>query len=241
MKHQFALYYQPASNLAVGTSIAISDKEFVHRLTNILRAQVGQSYIFFNQTDHAAIVIRAIGKKEISIDVQMVQANTVLQPRITFFLPLLKKDALSETIYALCEIGVNTIQLITSQKTRNWGGQKELQRLQRVIIAAAEQSKDFAFPDIKDPILLDQVITAIPKDTFSIVADPDGHPVMDMIKDLQDSSPTELVLTVGPEGAFTDSEILLLKESKFHFAKLTPTILRARQAASLLSGIIRSL
>lgn len=247
MKHQFALYYKQASGLPVGTSVTITDKEFLHRLTNILRAHVGDTYILFDQTKYANVLIQSIGKKEISIDVQSIETNTVLKPQITFMLPVLKKDALSEIVYALCEIGVNAIQLINTQKTRSWGGQKELERLQRVIIAAAEQSKKFAFPDIYTPIALESYFAkaskdkqAFRKETFAIIADPNGHAALDVIKDLQDSSPQQLILTVGPESAFTDSELSLLKEKKFHFMKLTPTILRARQAAALLSGIIRS-
>lgn len=240
MKHQFALFFPAIDGAQPTRELIITDKSFIHRLTTVLRAKVGDSYILFSQHHHAHVLLKAITAKEIVCDVQWVEKNTILAPTVTFFLPILKKDALSETVYALCEIGVNKIQLISSEKTRPSGDQKELDRLKRVIVSAAEQSKNFAFPDIYDAIGLSEALETVNKKSFGILADQNGHSAFDVIKDMQDSTFDQIILTVGPEGAYTSYEQTILSEKKFHLMKLTPTILRARQAAAVLAGIIRS-
>ncbi len=107
-------------------------------------------------------------------------------------------------------------------------------------IAAAEQSKNFAFPELYAPIGLEQALEQFCTSAFCIVADPEGHPARDVLKDLDDATCEQIVLTVGPEAAYCNDELAVLKKHTFHFMRLTPTILRARQAAALLAGIIRS-
>jgi RsmE family RNA methyltransferase len=240
MKHQFAIFYPELSDIPSNAHFLIDDKELIHRLVHILRVQVNDSLIFFNQTKHALISIDSIDKKKIDAVIQTINNNISYKPIIKVLLPILKKDDLVEAVYSLCEIGVTTIQLIHTKKTRKWVGTKELERLQRVIISAAEQSKNYAFPSIYEPIELEIVLKDL-KEAFCIVADPYGDHALDVINEWHSIIAKECVLTVGPEGAFVDQELALLKSHSFHSMKLTPTILRARQAITLLSGIIRSL
>ncbi|MEX0672106.1 MAG: RsmE family RNA methyltransferase [Candidatus Babeliales bacterium] len=241
MKHLFTFYYSHIASLKVGNVAEIVDSDVVHRLIHIVRIAQDDTIILFDRTIHAVVQIKAISKRAIHILVVSSEPTINKQIPLIFLLPVLKKEALSDAVYALCELGVSLIQLITTQKTRPWGGKKELERLQRVIYAAAEQSKNFSFPMIDEPISLDVAVAARSNKEFLIVADPDGHAMVDVMKDLQDSNPAAIVVTVGPEGAFTEQELALLQVTQFHTMKLTETILRASQAAALLSGIIRTI
>ena len=52
---------------------------------------------------------------------------------------------------------------------------------------------------------------------------------------------TSFSIFLGPEGGLTEKELDELKQAQVTFFKLTPTILRARQAAILSVGFLRSL
>ena len=150
---------------------------------------------------------------------------------------------MEEAVYALTESGVSTIQLMLTEKVqRSWHGQKELERLNKIIIAAAEQAKNFSFPELKEPVRLESLLEEIQenKKSDNIFFDPSGEPLLHSIQRLEKSSATTFFLLVGPEGDLTHEEKTMVKQHNFMFTVLTPTILRAQQAAFLASGCMRA-
>jgi len=73
-----------------------------------------------------------------------------------------------------------------------------------------------------------------------IFCDPTGTDLWTVLKEAHAESPESLTLLVGPEGDLTGEEKELVRSSGFTFCALTPTVLRAHQAVSLITGIIRS-
>jgi 16S rRNA (uracil1498-N3)-methyltransferase len=141
----------------------------------------------------------------------------------------------------LAALGVETIQFITTEKTqRTLHGSQELARAQKIIRAAAEQSKYFCLPLIKGPVnlmvYLEQQHT---RGDLALVADPDGHSVRELIADR--AAVSQATILVGPEGGLTVSERDLVAQHGFVSCRLTPTILKAEHAVSLLAGIVRSI
>lgn len=233
-KHEFALY---CPVIPSDPAFALHDKDLVHRIVNVLRLNVGDRFILFNRDLHISVSI--IGVKKNSIDVSVLQkgVNTILQPAIHFLLPILKKDALSAAIYSMVELGANSIQLVMTQKVqRHWVAQ-ELERLKKVAIAAAEQSKNFAFPAIVSPCNLKQALAKIPQDAIKIFFDPQAPTVIGMQDAIK--AATSIVLMIGPEGDLTEQEKIILRNQQVRFCALTPTVLRAEQAAAVGLGIVR--
>ena len=247
-KHEFALYINSLSSLMasvpVGGDLCITSEEIYHRIVNVLRLPMGDELILFNRAMNIRCILRTFrGKKEIDVQVLAKEHNPVSTPKITMIIPLLKREMLDDAVYSAVETGVNSIQLVATQKAqRRWGGDKELSRLQRVMIAAAEQSKHFAFPELLAPIpfdvLLDTVRTSAGPKLFF---DPNGKPLLSVLYDIQKQLPQELSLMVGPEGDLTPDEKNQLQDTGFTFCKLTPTILRAQQAVAISSGLFRSI
>jgi len=239
-RHIFALYYDRTSFLrdAVGKSIAIEDKALHHRIVHVLRFLVGSHCILFDKTYRADIVVEKINKKTFEVLIVSLQANTLLYPHIALLLPVLKRQALAEAVYAAVEAGVSDIQLVATQKVqRSWGGQKELERLQAVVIAASEQAKHFTIPDIKAPIILESALSSLEKDALRVFYDAAGSSFTEI--SLQDSKKAITVL-VGPEGDLSAQEKQMVADNNFISIHLTPTILRSPQAVTLGIGILRT-
>ncbi|NBP00619.1 MAG: 16S rRNA (uracil(1498)-N(3))-methyltransferase [Proteobacteria bacterium] len=230
-QHEFALY-SPGKPFAKGPC-GIVDVALVHRIVHVLRLKKDDTLILFTQQQHALFVITAVGKKEITGLIKSVTANQQYCPSITLLLPLLKKEALEHAIYGAVEVGVTKIQLVLTEKVqRTWGGKQELERLERIMIAAAEQSKCFAFPTISEPIKLEKALQENQGKQL-LYADPKGS--------IASKATEPVVLLVGPEGGLTQAEQLLLKEQQGQAICLTPTILRAQQAAVVFTALIRVL
>jgi len=242
--HQFALYYPQLDSILggkkQGSTFQLQDSEIIKRIVNVLRLVESESVLLFNKQTQWVVLIVSIEKKYITCTIEKITHAKEITPHITFLLPLLKRDSLEQAVYNLVELGINTIQLVSTQKTQNkLAGQKELERLERICISACEQSKQFNVPAILPPIPLSQA-TATKYTALCIYADPEGQKLQTIIYEVENNR-KPIILMVGPEGDLTQDEKLLLQNNLFHFCALTPTILRSWQAASLLTGIVRSL
>lgn len=229
--HIFALYYPELFN-KVGT-ITITDKALVDRMSKVLRLQINQTCILFNRIIYASFVITQITAKTITGTIKDIHNTIALKPYITLLLPLLKRDALETAIYGAVEAGVSEIQLVFTQKVqRKWGGHKELERLQRIVVAAAEQSKWYQFPEVHEPLTLEAVLNKY-QDKKLFFADPEGTTIEKITSDC--------AILVGPEGDLTEQEKMVLQKYSVNFFKLTPTILRACQAAIISVALFRTI
>jgi len=162
----------------------------------------------------------------------------LLKPAIIVELGLLKHDHLEKAVKVLTALGVGRIRLFISKKIqRKWGGKREHERLQRLMISSAEQSKQFALPVLLPPVQFDQICKT-EGDSIKIFCEPTGKSLIQLIcaqKKLQ-----KITILIGPEGDLTPEEKQQLKKSDYIFCRLTQTILRSELAATLAVGIIRS-
>ncbi len=247
-KHEFALYVDTLSqliaSLPAGSDLSIQDALLYHRINHILRIQPDEQFVLFDQSNHIHFTLHeARDKKLVAGTIISKQKNRILKPFITFFLPLLKREAFEHAVYSLVELGANCIQPITTQKIqRVWGGNKEYTRLQKIIIAAAEQSKNFAFPTLNNPVNLEDALkNNIPAKSSTFFCDVTGRPLINVMQAIKQNTSEQIVLMVGPEGDLSPQEKELLKKYTFIFCALTPTIVRAHQAAALILGFFRSI
>jgi RsmE family RNA methyltransferase len=245
-KHEFALFVDQVSNSIASTQIKqefkLINPDLAHRIANILRFKQGEQFVLFDRINNYLVELKSIIKKEVQILLINKQGNKILTPSITFALPLLKREDFETALYSLVELGANKIQIITTEKTqRAWGQEKEFERCQRILIAASEQSKNFAFPELLEPVKLTSFLSQMDKKTsFKVFFDVHGKPCLELINDFLKQKPQGLVLMAGPEGDLTDQEKQLVKEAGFEFCVLTPTVLRSVSAIQLGMGIFRS-
>lgn len=251
-KHEFALHIKELSDtlaaLNKGALFTIDDDVLCHRMSNVLRLQANDKVVLFDRFVNAHCCISAIqGKRRVVFELLFKENNCAVLPMITCALPLLKRDDFEEALSILAELGVNTIQLvITDKSVKSWGKDKELERLERILVAAAEQSKCFAMPQIKAPLLLEDFCAEYAdKESVKIYFDAQGESLVScMNKSLAVSDQVKqqvFVLMVGPEGDLTSSEKERVRKAGFVFCKLTPTVLRAVHAVCVGVGAFRSL
>jgi RsmE family RNA methyltransferase len=238
-KHEFALYY-PIDRLGSSREYSLVDKDILHRITAILRLSPGDNLILFDHNFHANVTIEKITAKFITVSILKKEKNRNLKPAIHWFLPLLEREQLEESLYILSVLGAASIQpLITQKSRRNWSS-KDHERGQRIMIAAAEQSKQFALPKLKK---IDEIsaVTPFPAQGTKIFFDPAGKPCLEILHELKKDNPQEIYCFVGPEGDLTDAEKELLKKHHFTFCALTPTVLKSVHAVAIGMGILRSI
>lgn len=245
--HQFAFYSNSVKDICCQPRVDvyhITESELVYRLTSVLRIERGDRIILFDSSHHiSATIVQADAKKSVAIQIHEIAANKQLTPTIQWLLPLLKREAFEEALYTLTELGVQSIQPLLTQKTiRFFGGDREISRCQKILKAAAEQSKQFILPLLQPIIPLDiWLMKSVPPSTTKIFFDPSGLPLKEVLGLIERQKSAEIIACAGPEGDLTYEEKLKLNDQGFIFCALTPTILRAQQAVAVGLGSLRSL
>ena len=237
--HLFAFWYPTLSAEIKGAqkTLQIKESTLITRISAVLRLQVNESFLLFDRTLHVPVVITEINKKYIAVLCGTVEKNNLYTPSITAILPLLKKDDLATALVQLVASGISAVQLVLTQGVqRTWGGAHEHDRLERLMIAAAEQSKHFALPFLHEPIPL---AMAVLKHKNIVYGDADGKPFKEIFNDLPVLI-KECAVLVGPESDFALDEKVLLHTHGVVGYSLTPTVLRSYLAITIITGALRS-
>ena len=151
------------------------------------------------------------------------------EPRVhvTLFQALLKKDNL-ELIFEKCtEIGVSTFVPVVSERSIKKGLNEE--RAQKIVKEASEQSGRASVPGIR-PIVsfADAIIIAKKAGSFNVLA----HE-KEIRRSLDAAPPASrsVSLFIGPEGGFSEKEIIMARNAGFFITSLSRRVLRAETAA----------
>lgn len=242
--HLFSLHYKETSAVKTNSEFVLTAPDICRRITRVLRLRSGQEFVLFDRHCNSTVRVQNI-KKDSSVQLLVLntQQNKIYKPTITFLLPLLKRDALEDAIGGLVASGVQSIQLVVTDTTqRKWQGNREQNRLEKIVISAAEQSRNYAFPVLRNPIPLSNALENYrTAETFFIYANPNAPPIQNMVQQVKHDKAKHLLLTVGPEADFSCAEKEMFLAQQAYSYSLTPTILRSPLAATLLSGICRSL
>lgn len=238
--HIFALYKKNLSELVEQDKVnfRVKDAELWNRITKVLRIKPSEKFILFDKKIHCLIqATQEIEKNRLVCGIiEEIQTNRPILPQITFYLPILKKEAFEYSLYVAAATGVTEIVPVITKKSSPI--KTSSSRCEKIIIAACEQSKNFFMPKIRDSVRIDEVT----KEGISICLDEHGQKISDLILGKESArSKDELSLIMGPEGGLVEEERTLLKNNGFYFCKLTPTILRSREAACIGLGLLRSL
>lgn len=248
-KHEFALFTQLPVKINIDSRLTLSDNNsdnnIVRRISIILRLKPQEFIILFDRYKAIRVELLKISSHDIICKIIDVNYLEEIKPHITLLLPILKKEALEAVLYSAVEMGVTSIQLISTQKSIRNFTPKDYSRIDMIMIAAAEQSKQFVLPKIKSIITYSQLFiendfSNNSKD-FKIIFSQNGRSLIDSLVCIKEKKPTSFTILVGPEGGLTEQEDSQAIAAGFIYTRLTNTTLRALQAVAVSLGIIRSL
>lgn len=239
--HEFALYTPTVDYLIhknAQQSIVLQDSDVVHRLVSVLRVEKGDVVIVFDNKQSVRCSVETVTKKQCFVTVLSSTEHVKSIPEIQWCVPLIAKEAFEDIVYNFTAMGVASIQpLITEKVKRSWGGDRERARLDRIMIAAAEQSKQFVFPQLYEPVALKNYSFL----EQCVWFDPEGQSLYDTITYIKSQNVQNITCLVGPEGDFSSEEKeFLARQAPVIRTALTPTILKSETASAVAMGALRS-
>ncbi|WP_445404700.1 16S rRNA (uracil(1498)-N(3))-methyltransferase [Acinetobacter vivianii] len=225
------------TELNTGNTVELTESVF-HHWVRVLRAKEQEQAIFFNgKGGEYVVTLTQINKKNAFVSVDQFDAADRTAPfKVTLGQVMSKGDRMDYAIQKATELGVTTIQLLTSERCemrlKYDRDQKKLDHWQSVAIAACEQCGMNRVPEILAPIsLTDWVESDLPESRFVLAPNKDQNNV------LLNSSP-DLALLIGPEGGLSEAEINIANQNNFKNWCIGDRVLRTETAPVVALSIL---
>jgi len=225
------------TELNTGNTIELTESVF-HHWVRVLRAKVQEQAIFFNgKGGEYRVTLTEINKKNAFVSVDHFEAIDRTAPfKVILGQVMSKGDRMDYAIQKATELGVTTIQLLTSDRCemrlKYDRDQKKLDHWQSVAVAACEQCGMNIVPKVLAPISIEEWIqTDLPISRFVMAPNKDQKNV------LLDAQP-ELALLIGPEGGLSESEIGLSNQHGFVNWCIGDRVLRTETAPVVALSIL---
>lgn len=232
-KKDHNIFYVPESHF-LGKEVLIRGDELRH-IRTVLRHETGEQICLTDGRGRQYIV-------EITgVDRSSMRATIVHREEITVrsalqlslgFVPVkgLRNDTVIEKG---TELGVNRFILFPSSRSVvKKAGPQKVERLKKIAASAMVQSRQCYLPEILCLKTFGELFAADPGYDRMFVADPAGHKTFV-------PGGKDILLLVGPEGGYTESEIDYFTERGVESLSLGPTRLRSETAA--IAGITKIL
>jgi 16S rRNA (uracil1498-N3)-methyltransferase len=206
-------------------------------LAVVLRVRAGQSFEIVTGEKARLGRVTAISPQRVEFELGEDVVGGEL-PRINLLMAIYKFDRMEWAIEKCTELGVARMIPVIARRTDPHlarAAAARVDRWQRVVRQAAEQSRRPTTPTVDLPVKLADIIN-LPAPTRILLAESAREITL---KDaLNHHAPGgELLLALGPEGGWSDDEVALFGKNGWVAATLGATILRAETAAIAATAI----
>lgn len=216
----------------------ITGDEF-HHLSKVLRAKIGDEIFVTNGKGLIAEAkLIKISRNDCEVELIKFQKFERRKTQLIALLPILKQEERFEfALEKLTELGIDEIQPFISERTVKKSFRFE--RSKRILISALKQSLNPFLPELRTSIKFEQFISDLQLNDFVLYGDDEGINILEIQNQLLRSDIKRIILTVGPEGAFTNDELNLLRKTNSVPIKLGEFRLRSETAIISLASQLK--
>ncbi|AYZ10830.1 16S rRNA (uracil(1498)-N(3))-methyltransferase [Chryseobacterium arthrosphaerae] len=209
-----------------GNGVIINDEEQQH-IVKVLRMKNGEEIHVTDGKGNLATGTLSIEGKKAGIEVTEIRENlpgfsTKLHIAIA---PTKNIDRIEFFVEKAVEMGISEISIISTEKTERKN--INIDKIRKQAVAASKQSLRFHFPVIHDMVKLNDFLKNIdPERTF--VAHCNENLERTDLKDIP--AMEQITFLIGPEGDFSEKEIVFLADHKVKAVSLGSQRLRTETA-----------
>lgn len=192
--------------------------------------------------------VKSVSKQEVLIEIlEKLESNNESDVKIYLFQGLPKSQKMDLIVQKGTELGITEfIPTITHRVDVKLKGEfKKLDRLNRIALEAAKQSKRSIIPKVSQPIEFDEVLEKTNSLDLLIVPyeNANNFGIKTLINKLRKENVIDNLKTigifVGPEGGIEEYEIERLKDKGAHIVTLGKRILRTETAGFVATSLIQ--
>lgn len=238
-------FFTPANNI-IGQEGKIIGEDVKH-IYKVLRLKENQNIIINNCLGEEFLSeITAISKEEVTFKIlEKINTNNESTVEISLFQGLPKAAKMDLIVQKGTELGiVKFIPTLTERVDIKLKGDfKKLDRLNRIALEAAKQSKRTVIPEVLEPISFDELTNKIQEFDIFIVPyeDKKDYGIKELSKEVKSLNKEikSIGILIGPEGGFEENEIIKLKEFGAYIVTLGKRILRTETAGFTITALIQ--
>lgn len=223
-----------------GGKIAIKEPDLIHQIKHVLRMKEGAAFIALDNTGFEfTCAIEEVRENGVTASILERRRNTA-EPRIfaTLYQAMPKKIELFELVLQKCtELGVSRfVPMITEFTERKELSKRE--RLERILREAAEQCERGKIPELRDPVEFSNIkIGSLTSGAAILLHCRGSYPSLaSRLNETEKSG--EYAVFIGPEGGFSEKEILWARGKGLEIVSLGPRVLRTETAAIAAASLI---
>lgn len=213
--------------LAPGT-VVVRGAE-AHHLAHVCRVQVGESVYLFNG-DGRQYLAQVLGADKRNVTLEVTQVEEPMRElgfRLIVAAPLPKGDRAQFLLEKLTELGVT--DFVPLRTARSVVHPRETDKLTRYVIEASKQCGRNTLLRVAPLTEWNAYLQQTSLPAHRLLADVAATEV------IGDTTPSDVVLAVGPEGGWTEKEVQGARNHGWQTVSLGPRILRVETAALVLA------
>lgn len=237
MAHVSRMYH--AGPLGLGPLML--DGEIAKRLVGVMRVGLGEDFLLFSGDGKEwRATVTAVNRSGLNATIQELSRQAP-PPAVVLetWIGVIRANRFEMALEKCVEAGADIIRLLVGEFSQRGeeASANKMERWQRIIVEAAEQSGRLYLPVLEPPVRLPRLL-----DSYRgglVMAEQTGANAESVGSLLPSSG--HIALAVGPEGGFSPPEVAELKRHGAITLSLGPYILRTETAAIAGTALLRSL
>jgi 16S rRNA (uracil1498-N3)-methyltransferase len=225
-----------APSLDAGDEAVMLPRDEAEHLTRVLRLGVGDDVSVFDGRGHEWMArVTSVVRRDVRVQlVSRVDPAAEAGVALTLAQAVLKGEKMDDIVRDAVMLGAAAVQPLVTSRTETTvaalGRGGRLDRWRRVALASVKQSKRAVLPEIRRPLPLESFLHDPQPALTLMLVEPgaDGADGAEPLTALQKApTPQDATMFVGPEGGWTQEELMLARRSGLRLITLGRRTLRA--------------
>jgi len=224
----------------------ITDPALLHRMRDVLRLKPDDVVVVFDNSgwEHE-VLLEQVGPDRI---LGRIRRTRLCQnePRIqvTLYQAVLKGERFEWALQKGTEVGVSVFVPLLSERCivqdAHQLSRRKLQRWEKILQAAAEQSRRGRVPALQPLLLFAAACEQVHRSgTLALLPwEEASTPLREVLEEAGPESPFNVAIFIGPEGGFSEAEVQLAGRYGLRPVRLGPRILRAETAGVVATALV---